>query len=185
MRLVVIGASAGGVEALLALLPALPKEFPAPVAIVVHVPPDRHSLLTEIFDWKCEVGVKEAEDKEMMQAGCVYFAPPDYHLLVERNGHLSLSLDEPVMYSRPSIDVLFESAADAFGPAVLGIILTGANSDGAKGLQAICAAGGMAWVQDPKTAHSSAMPTAAISACPEARTLDLAGILENLARQVA
>jgi two-component system, chemotaxis family, protein-glutamate methylesterase/glutaminase len=170
---VVIGASAGALEALSAILPTLPANYKLPVIIVVHVPPDKKSLLAELFQAKCSIEVREAEDKEPIRGGTAYFAPPDYHLLVETDKSLSLSDDEPVFYSRPSIDVLFESAADAYGPSLIGIVLTGANRDGADGLKAIVEAGGMAIVQSPKEAYASAMPEAAIAECPGARVLTL------------
>ncbi len=173
---VVIGASAGAVEALLFLLPALPADFALPVMVVVHMPPGNRSILPEIFQAKCRLPVKEAEDKEPIRGGTVYFAPPDYHLLVEMEHSFSLSSEEPVLYSRPSIDVLFESAADAYGPGLIAIVLTGANHDGAGGLKAIAQAGGIAIVQDPKRATASAMPEAAIAACPEAQVMSLAEI---------
>ena len=135
--------------------------------VVVHVPPDKRSILAELFQAKCRITVREAEDKEPISGGTVYFAPPDYHLLVETDRSLSLSSDEPVLYSRPSIDVLFESAADAYGPALIAIVLTGANQDGAKGLKAVVEAGGTAIVQSPEDAFASAMPEAALAACPE------------------
>ena len=138
---IVIGASAGALEALSAILPALPEGFRLPVIVVVHVPPDKRSVLAELFQAKCRVSVREAEDKEPIVGGTVYFAPPDYHLLVEADEHLSLSSDEPVLFSRPSIDVLFESAADAYGPALIAIILTGANQDGAEGMRGCCGRG--------------------------------------------
>lgn len=177
---VVIGASAGALEALSVILPALPAEFALPVIVVVHVPPDRHSLLAELFQAKCQVTVMEAEDKEPICAGTVYFAPSDYHLLVEVDRSLSVSSDEPVLFSRPSIDVLFESAADAYGPALIAIILTGANEDGAKGLRAVVDAGGIALVQDPHAAFASAMPEAAIDMVPDARVMSLAAIAAYL-----
>jgi two-component system chemotaxis response regulator CheB len=131
---VVIGASAGAIEALSTLLPALPSGYRLPVLIVVHVPPDRKSLLPDLFRDKCAIKVVEADDKEPVQNGVIYFAPPDYHLLVETGKTLSLSSDEPVLFSRPSVDVLFESAADAYGAALTAVILSGASQDGAKGL---------------------------------------------------
>lgn len=163
-RIVAVGASAGAVEALLDLLPVLPPSLPAPVLVVVHVPRDRSSALPALFASRCAVRVTEAEDKIDADAGTVYFAPPGYHLLVERDGGLALSSDEPVNLSRPSIDVLLESAAYAFGPRVLGIVLSGANADGARGLASIRERGGLAWVQDPATAHVARMPEAAIVA---------------------
>jgi two-component system chemotaxis response regulator CheB len=173
---VVIGASAGALEALSVLLPALPSSCRLPVFVVVHVPPRRRSALAELFQAKCRLEVREAEDKEPVVAGTIYFAPPDYHMLVEPDRSLSLSSDEPVHYSRPAIDVLFESAADAYGAGLLGIILTGANQDGAKGLKAVADAGGTAIVQDPAEAAAPAMPEAALAACPHAKVLSLAAI---------
>jgi two-component system chemotaxis response regulator CheB len=177
---IVIRASAGALEALSAILPALPQGFELPVLVVVHVPPDRRSVLSELFEAKCRVPVKEAEDKEPIVGGTVYFAPPDYHLLVEADRCLALSSDEPVLFSRPSIDVLFESAADAYGPALIGVVLTGANQDGAKGLRAIVAAGGAALVQEPQGAFAPAMPEAAIASVPGAGILSLDQIAAHL-----
>ncbi|QEH35454.1 Chemotaxis response regulator protein-glutamate methylesterase [Aquisphaera giovannonii] len=180
MRAVVVGASAGAVEALSTLLPMLPREFPMPILAVVHLPADRESLLPGILKSRCLVDVREAEDKEPTEPGTVYLAPPDYHLLVERDGTLSLSSEEPVLYSRPSIDVLFESAADAYGPGLIGVVLTGANSDGARGLRAIADAGGMGLVQRPDLAYAPAMPQAALDACPGALALTLEEIAAHL-----
>lgn len=180
IKAVAIGASAGGVQALLHILPALPATYPFPVLIVIHVPPDRPNALVPLFDGKCRVRVKEAEDKEPAQAGVVYFAPSDYHLLVEGDGSLSLSLDDLVNHSRPAIDVLFETAADAFGPALAGVILTGANDDGARGLKAVAGAGGLALVEDPTGAYVSTMPAAALKACPSAKSMPLEAITSHL-----
>jgi two-component system chemotaxis response regulator CheB len=180
---IVVGASAGAVEALGMVLPALPKGFRLPILIVVHIPPDKQSVMAELFRAKCQVEVVEAEDKMPIEPGVIYFAPPDYHLLVEADKTLSLSGDEPVLYSRPSIDVLFESAADAFGPHLIGLILTGANQDGAKGLAAVLTAGGKAIVQDPQTAFAAAMPEASIKACPQARVLGLPEVV-NFLREI-
>lgn len=179
---VVIGASAGALEALSAILPALPDTFGLPLIVVVHIPPDKRSVLASLFRAKCRIKVLEAEDKEPIEGGTVYFAPPDYHLLVETNGTLSLSNDKPVLFSRPSIDVLFESAADAFGASLIGIILSGANEDGARGLSAICMAGGAAIVQSPAEAFAPAMPQAAIAACPGAQVMQLSAIAAYLKR---
>lgn len=170
---IVVGGSAGAVEALGAILPKLPREYPLPVIVVVHLPPSRKSMLAELFQSKCHIRVVEAEDKEPICAGTVYFAPPGYHLLVERDARLSLSSDELVNYSRPSIDVLFESACDAYGRGLVGLVLTGANDDGARGLAAIVRGGGAAIVQRPETAYASAMPLAAKKACPSALCLEL------------
>lgn len=182
-RLIVIGASAGAVDALSSILPTLPKDYPIPVAVAVHLPPDRGSVMAELFQAKCAIDVREVEDKEPLRPGAAWFAPPDYHVLVESDGRLSLSADEPVHYSRPAIDVLFESAADAYGPDVVGVILTGANADGARGLRAVQLAGGVAVVQTPDRAYATAMPQAALEACPGAHVLNLdqiAGFLREL-----
>ena len=136
-------------------------------------PPNRRSLFAELFRARCAIQVREAEDKELIEPGVAYFAPPDYHLLVEADRRLSLSGEEPVLYSRPSIDVLFESAADAYSGGLVGVVLTGANSDGADGLKAVVEAGGVAIVQSPKGAYAAAMPEAAIASCPEALVLSL------------
>ena len=184
-RAVVIGASAGAIQALSLILPALPADFPLPVLIVVHVPADRDNILAPLFAPRCQMAVREAEDKEPALPGTIYFAPPDYHLLIEADGSLSLSTDEPVLYSRPSIDVLFESAADALGGALVGLILTGASADGAQGLQAVCAAGGIALIEEPETAYADTMPLAAIAACPAARVLTLEAIADYLTKDLA
>ena len=150
---VVIGASAGALEALSKLLPGLAADYRLPILIVVHLPPDRTSLFVELLRAGCAIQVREAGDKEPIESGVVYFAPPDYHLLVEQDRRLSLSSEEAVLFSRPSIDVLFESAADAYGEGLIGVVLTGANSDGADGLKAVIEAGGLAIVQNPKSAY--------------------------------
>jgi len=181
---VVIGVSAGGIKALGIILPALPRDFPVPVMVVIHLPPSRKSIVAELFEDKCALQVREAEDKERLVPGVVYFAPPDYHLLVETDRSLSLSSEEPVMFSRPSIDVLFETAADAYGPGLVGIILTGANPDGAQGLKAVAARGGRAVVQTPENAFAPAMPEAALQSCPEATSMDLEDIAPYLQKAV-
>lgn len=180
-RAVVIGGSAGALGALMAILPGLPRSCPFPVIIVTHFPPDRETLLPSLLGPSCAITVKEAEDKEDILPGIAYVAPSNYHLLVEPDYRLSLSSDDPVLYSRPSIDVLFESAADAYGTDLIGIVLTGANQDGAKGLRAICDAGGIGWVQLAATADAPIMPLAAQHACPEARIMDLKEMSEALA----
>jgi two-component system chemotaxis response regulator CheB len=184
-RAVVIGASAGALQALSQILPKLPATFPVPVLIVVHVPADRRNMLAPLIQAKCKMVVREAEDKEPATAGTIYFAPPAYHLLVESDGTLSLSSDEEVLYSRPSIDVLFESAADAYGPAVIGVVLTGANPDGAHGLRSISEAGGIAIVEDPAEAYVGTMPEEALKACPTARVMTLGEIAAHLLRVCA
>jgi two-component system chemotaxis response regulator CheB len=177
---VVIGASAGAVQALSRILPALPADYPIPVLVVVHIPADRSDLLASLFQAKCRLAVKEAEDKEPIVPGLIYFGPSDYHLLVEADRSVSLSADEPVLYSRPSIDVLFESAADAYGSGLVGIILSGANEDGAEGLRAVAAAGGGALVENPAEAFASAMPEAALARCATAQSMSLDAIAAYL-----
>jgi two-component system, chemotaxis family, protein-glutamate methylesterase/glutaminase len=177
---VAIGASAGALEALTAILPALPGDFPLPLMIVVHTPPDKPSVMPELLQARCRIQVREAEDKEPIAGGTAYFAPPDYHLLIEADKFLSLSSDEPVLWSRPSIDVLFESAADAYGPALIAIVLSGTNHDGAAGLKAVAEAGGIAIVQSSHGAFAAAMPEAAKAMCPGARVLALPEIAQYL-----
>jgi two-component system chemotaxis response regulator CheB len=166
--LLVIGCSAGGVDALSRILPAIPRNAPFATAVVIHLPSEGDSMLPRIFSEKLALTVKEAEDKEELRSSAVYFAPSNYHLLVEAEGSFSFSVDEPVNFSRPSIDVLFESAALAFGPRVVGILLTGANADGSEGLRKIVRHGGRAIIQDPETAESFAMPEAGVRALAEA-----------------
>ena len=163
---VVIGASAGGVEVLSMLLSALSASCRLSFIIVLHIPRERPSLLSEVFGSRCALPVREAEDKEPIQPGTVYFAPPDYHLLIDRGPAFALSTDEPVHFSRPSIDVLFDSAADIYGERLVGVILTGANQDGAEGLAAIGDAGGRTVVQDPVSAAVAYLPEAALRAGP-------------------
>jgi two-component system chemotaxis response regulator CheB len=179
-RAVVIGASAGAIQALSRILPALPADYPIPVLVVVHIPSDGSDLLATLFQAKCRMAVKEAEDKEPVLPGRIYFGVSDYHLLVEADRSLSLSVDEPVHFSRPSVDVLFESAADAYGPGLVGIVLTGANEDGAEGLRAIALAGGVALVEDPAQAFAPAMPGAALARCAGARAMSLDVIADYL-----
>lgn len=178
IQAIVIGGSAGAFAALKLLLPALPPALTVPVMVVVHVPAGRPSAIPEIFNRGTDVAVREAEDKEPLAAGTVYFAPPGYHLLVEADRTLALSTDAPVHHSRPSIDVLFESAADVFGGGLLGVILSGANSDGAAGLQAIARCGGTTIVQRPDTAEQPAMPQAALDAVAPTAALSV----EEIAR---
>jgi two-component system, chemotaxis family, protein-glutamate methylesterase/glutaminase len=163
---VAIGASAGGIQALSVLLPALPSSLRAAVFIVLHLPRDKPSILAKIFKPKCALPVFEAEDKQPVIPGNIYFAPADYHLLIDQGPQLALSADEPVHHSRPSIDVLFESAADVYKDRLLGIILTGANEDGATGLAAVKDAGGITVVQEPETAQAPQMVRSALALRP-------------------
>jgi two-component system chemotaxis response regulator CheB len=170
---IVIGTSAGGIEALAVLLPALPASLRAAVLIVLHLPRERPSLLADIFASRCALPVLEAEDQLPIENGTVYFAPPDYHLLVDDGPRLALSTDEPVNFSRPSIDVLFESAAEVYRQRLLGIILTGANHDGAAGLEAVHRAGGTTIVQDPRSAQVALMAESALRRAPADHILSL------------
>jgi two-component system chemotaxis response regulator CheB len=177
---IVIGASAGGIEALMRLLPALPANFKPPIFVVLHLPRDRPSVLADIFNRRCQLAVCEAQDKEPVRTGTVYFAPPDYHLLIDAGPQLSLSSDELVHFSRPSIDVLFESAADVYGPRLLGIVLSGANEDGTEGLAAVHDAGGVSIIQQPESAQVKQMVVSALMRNPASLVLDLDGISKLL-----
>ncbi|MDQ0591073.1 chemotaxis protein CheB [Variovorax paradoxus] len=160
---VVVGASAGGIEALLVLLHGIAPPWRLPVVVVLHLPEGHQSHLAEIFAERLHIPVHEAADKMPLAPGSLYFAPPGYHLSIERDRCFSLSCEPPVRFSRPSIDVLMASAADACGPALAGFLLTGANDDGAEGLYRIHQAGGITAVQDPKEAQIPTMPQAAIA----------------------
>ena len=161
---IVIGSSAGGLRALMMLLAYLPKSYPLPIIIVQHLLDGNESMLAELLNEKATITVKEAEDKEAVQHGYAYISPPGYHLLIEEDHSLSLSMDPRVNFSRPSIDVLFESAAFVYENRCIGIVLTGASGDGSQGLNRIKANGGLTVVQDPATAEYSTMPKAAIQA---------------------
>ncbi|OUS13898.1 chemotaxis protein CheB [Gammaproteobacteria bacterium 53_120_T64] len=161
---VVIGVSAGGFTALSSLLAMVPETFPIPIAIVQHRKSDEHNYLSQHLDKICPISVTEAQMNADVEAGHVYLAPANYHLLIERERQFSLSVDAAVCYSTPSIDVLFESAADTYGNTLIGIILTGANHDGSNGLQKIRECGGLAIVQDPASAEYNVMPQCAIDA---------------------
>ncbi|WP_028585325.1 chemotaxis protein CheB [Desulfogranum mediterraneum] len=160
---VVIGVSAGGFRALHTLLSELPDHFTLPVMIVQHRKASAENYLVTSLNKNCRLLVKEADEKEKITSGTVYLAPGDYHLLVEKDKTLSLSIDEPVCYSRPSIDVLFETAAATYQAGLIGIILTGANSDGSAGIRSIKAGGGLTISQHPETAEADTMPLAAIA----------------------
>jgi two-component system chemotaxis response regulator CheB len=175
-RTVVIGVSASGLEALTTLLPALPADLPLAVIVAQHRPPESDGFLTSYFDERCRLPVTEADEKELVRAGHIYFAAAGYHLLIEGDESFSLSVDEKVHFARPSIDVLFESAALAYGDGLIGVVLTGANEDGAAGLQMIRAHGGLAVVQDPASAETPYMPQAAIAAGPVDYILTLSEI---------
>lgn len=170
---IVIGASAGGVDALLRLLSGLPAVFRLPVFVVLHLRDDRESRLAELFQQYVGMHVRQAQDKEMIEAGVIYFAGPAYHLSIEQDRSFSLSGEEPVHYSRPAIDILMSSAADVYGSRLAGFLLTGANQDGANGMASIRQAGGLTIVQDPGEAQVAVMPQAAITRCPPDLILSL------------
>ena len=159
---VVIGASAGGVGALLQLLPDLPRDYGRVVVALLHMPENRQSQLADVFRQRMQLPVREAVDKEPLVSGTLYFGGSGYHLSVETDRCFSLSCEAPHHYARPAIDFLMTSAADAYGPALLGILLTGANHDGAAGMAAIGLAGGLTVVQDPATAEVPTMPQSAL-----------------------
>jgi two-component system chemotaxis response regulator CheB len=177
--LVVVGTSWGGLAALRTLVAALPASFRMAVTLVQHRHKDSDHVLRALLQEHSPLVVCEVEDKMPLEEGHIYVAPPDYHTLVEP-GHFALSTDAPVRYSRPSIDVTFTSAADAYAHRTVGIVLTGANADGANGLRRISDRGGLAIVQDPSTAESPMMPAAAQKAVPRARVMTLSHIADFL-----
>jgi two-component system chemotaxis response regulator CheB len=181
-EIIVVGTSWGGLAAVRAILGALPTDFDIPIVVVQHRHRDSDSRLGRFIKRHTRMQVCDVEDKMPVEPGRLYIAPPDYHTLVEQ-GHLALSTEAPVRYSRPSIDVLLSSAADAYERRTVGVILTGANTDGAKGLRRVADVGGLAIVQDPATAEVATMPEAAMAAVPQARVFPLdriAGFLATL-----
>ncbi|TGM98504.1 chemotaxis protein CheB [Leptospira dzoumogneensis] len=179
---IVIGVSSGGLKALGEILPSLPQNYPIPIVIVQHLSPRSDGYWIESMDKICKLFVKEADEKEKIERGNIYMAPANYHLLVEQDRTFSLSTDAKVNFARPSIDVLFESAAEVYGKELIGLILTGSNSDGALGLKKIKEEGGLTIVQDPETAESSSMPAHAISTSSVDHILPLEGIQKLLIR---
>ncbi|MDD5758244.1 MAG: chemotaxis protein CheB [Desulfobulbaceae bacterium] len=177
---IVIGTSAGGFAALAKILPHLSRALPQAVIVVQHLHPEGGEYIVNFFSQHCSLPVKEAEDKEPILPGVIYIAAAGYHLLIERDKSFSLSLDDKINFARPSIDILFETAAMAYGSRLVGVILTGANADGACGLAAIKASGGLTIVQDPKTAEISFMPQAAFNQAQPDHILDLTGIARLL-----
>jgi two-component system chemotaxis response regulator CheB len=162
-KAIVMGVSAGGLKALKTILPALPQDFSLPIIIVQHLSAQSDNIWIDILGNSILLKIKEADEKEKIENGTIYIAPAAYHLLIERDHTFSLLIDERVNYAIPSIDVLFESAADAYGDALIGVVLTGANNDGSLGLKKIKDKGGVAIVQDPLTADASYMPASAIA----------------------
>lgn len=184
---VVIGVSAGGIQALRILLAALPASFPLPVAIVLHRDPHANDFLSRYFSEHTPLVVKEADDQEFLQAGVVYLAPANYHLLIEGEGTFGLSIDAPVNFARPAVDVLFESAAEVYGARLIGVVLTGANDDGARGARRIKERGGLVLVQAPEEAEVAEMPRSTMAACPVdyvAPLAEMAGLLQRLAQEI-
>jgi len=179
----VIGVSSGGINALKLLLQELPGNFMLPIVIVQHIGPHSDSTWISLLNSWSSLTVKEADEKERIEKGTVYIAPPNYHLLVERDKTLSLTVDERVRFARPSIDVLFETAAEAYKQKLIGIILTGSSDDGTNGLKKIKEMGGLAIAEDPSTAESPFMPAAAISKVAVDYILPLKGISELLIRE--
>jgi two-component system chemotaxis response regulator CheB len=161
-KAVVIGVSTGGVTALKIILGALPANFSLPILIVTHITHDADNGLAILLDSLSKIRVKEADEGEIIQSGTAYMAPANYHLLVERRGILALSIDPPVNFARPSVDVLFESAAEVYGNTLIGVIMTGAGNDGSKGLLKIKDNGGLTIVQDPADAEMDSMPNSAL-----------------------
>ena len=182
MKLIAIGCSWGGLSALTVVLDALPQRLDAAVVIAQHRASEP-SQLDHLLHERSALPVRELEDKEPLRAGRVFLCPPGYHTLVEQ-GRFALSTEGPVQHARPSLDVLFESAADAYADDCVGVVLTGASADGAEGLHAICLAGGAAIVQEPESAERSEMPAAALLAVPSARILPLEQIPAALAELV-
>jgi two-component system chemotaxis response regulator CheB len=172
-QIIAIGCSMGGMAAMGEIFTVLPEDFRVPIVVVQHRYRTSGEALPAFLRRRSKLNVVDATDKQWIRPGHVYLAPADYHLLVDRGGELSLSVDEAVAYSRPSIDVLFESAADAYLGNVIGVVLTGANADGARGAKRIKEHGGFVVVQDPRTAESPQMPQAAIAATRVDRILPL------------
>ena len=184
IKVIVVGASWGGLAALTAMFKSMPDELKVPLVVVQHRSRHGDNLLAVLLQDVTRLRVVDVEDKEPLAPNSVYVAPANYHLLVEED-HLSLTTDPLVRFSRPSIDVTFISAGDAYRDCTVGVVLTGANDDGSRGLRHIADLGGAAIVQNPETAESSAMPAAALRAVPEAQVLDLPLIGPRLVEMVA
>ncbi|NIM13702.1 MAG: chemotaxis protein CheB [Candidatus Aminicenantes bacterium] len=185
-KCIAIGVSAGGMHALCTIIPALPAQFPLPVIVIQHLSPHSDNYTTRHLDKISKIRVKEVDEKEKILPGIVYMGPPNYHVLVEEDETFSLSVEERINWARPSIDVLFESAADVYGPALIGVILTGSNNDGSRGLKKIKEEGGLTLVQDPHTAEVDGMPLAAIETTKVDHILkleEIAPLLVKLANQ--
>ena len=179
--IVVIGTSWGGLNAVRVILGGLPTGIGLPVIVVQHRHRDSDGLLAELLQDVTPMPVAEVEDKDLVQPGHVFIAPPNYHLLID-DGHFALSTEEAVRFSRPSIDVTFTSAADEYGAGTIGVVLTGANDDGARGLRRIADRGGLTIVEEPATAEIPTMPAAALRAVPTAKVLPVGEIAPHLCR---
>lgn len=179
---IVIGVSSGGMNAMKVIFSLLPKDFCIPIVIVQHVSPRSDNQWIQLLNVKSNVALKEADEKESIEQGNVYIAPANYHLMIEKNKTFSLTIDERVNYARPSIDVLFESAAEAFTNKLIGIVLTGSNNDGTKGMQKIKQYGGLTIVQDPKDAESAYMPSSVMSSIKVDHILPLNEIVDLLVK---
>jgi len=177
---IVMGCSAGGFTALQRMLPRLDARLRVPVVVCCHTGSPDVSLLVELLGRSSTLPVAEARERALAEPGIVHVAPSGYHLLVEEDFHFSLSVDAKVAFARPAIDVLFETAADAWGDRLVGVLMTGANADGAHGLAAIRRAGGFAVVQDPDDAESKAMPLAGLHVAGADACLPLDAIAMNL-----
>jgi two-component system chemotaxis response regulator CheB len=185
LDLVVLGASLGGLHAVSTVLAELPPDFPLPIAIAQHRSASPDGALAGIWQRQCRLRVEEAEDKTPIRPAVVYVAPADYHLLVEAGGSFALSVDAPVMWARPSIDVLFESAAGVCGERLIAVLLTGASADGSRGLQQVKTRGGRTLVQDPATAECRVMPDSALALAPADAVLPLIELARELVRLAA
>lgn len=177
---IVIGVSSGGINALKSIFSVLPADFSIPIIVVQHVSPRSDNKWIKLLSDKCNLFLKEADEKEKIKKGNVYIAPPNYHLLIEKNKTFSLTIDERVNFARPAIDVLFDSAAEVFKNKLIGVILTGSSSDGTLGLKKIKEYGGLTIAQDPETAESAFMPTSAIADVQVDYILPLDGIADLL-----
>lgn len=179
---IVIGVSAGGMNALKVMFSILPKDFNLPIIIVQHISPRSDNQWIKLLNDKSNLYMKEADEKEKIEHGIVYIAPPNYHLLIEKNKTFSLTIDERVNYARPSIDVLFESAAEVYKNKLIGVVLTGSSSDGTNGIKRIKECAGLAIIQNPKTAESHYMPASAIAAVKPDYILSLEDITDLLVK---
>jgi two-component system chemotaxis response regulator CheB len=179
---IVMGVSSGGMNAMKVISSLLPQDFSIPVIIVQHIGARSDNTWIKLLNEKSSLPIKEADEKEKIEPGSIYIAPPNYHLMIEKNKTFSLTIDQRVNFARPSIDVLFESAAEAYQNRLIGVVLTGSNNDGTKGIKRIKELGGLAIIQDPETAESSYMPASAISAIDPDYVLSLENITELLVK---